>query len=517
MVENSATASVVVNGTNGSLVQSSKGQEQQYYAVRVTSEKAAAAAATKLDNGLSKIVHANAPQQMAAYNLNAINLASLKSTFSKSDGINEIINIEPDTLNSIISNSNLRKYKGKCGAGGKKSEKTDVLLDNNMIQIDLTHSENAYEIPLKNEKLKSTPEPKYMYTFKIEESSKNPAIVLNQIPANVPQIQNFDPSLINLASSMPPNSINVNTNNKQDSEANLPLKTAAAMNSSILGSLSNNLNLNLTGTNLNIVASNMNQGIIPNLSNTNQNVQMASTMNLSNLPPVTTNVNNQNINLNVAASYSNVSQSFATTPVNTYQNSTVNKNVLANLAVISRISNLNRNKNPAVPQEVGENPNNSSSSFNTTVVFNGNPSSTTESNNASGVPTTTTTKTHMCDICQKIFKRREHLYQHVKLHTGFRPFVCDHCSKSFMRKEHLLRHMISHSGQKNYTCNICDKSFSRNDNLLKHKKTHEKQQSFTCEVCQKQFVMKHYYLAHKMAHEDEKVSFNQTWNNIVKV
>ncbi|KAK5638369.1 hypothetical protein RI129_012664 [Pyrocoelia pectoralis] len=123
-------------------------------------------------------------------------------------------------------------------------------------------------------------------------------------------------------------------------------------------------------------------------------------------------------------------------------------------------------------------------------------------------------KHHSCDICGKMFKRREHLYQHMKLHTGFRPFVCENCNKSFLRKEHLLRHMIAHSGQKNYTCTICDKSFSRNDNLLKHKKIHSKQSSFTCEVCQKQFVMEHYYFAHKRTHENEKSS--QMWGGLLK-
>ncbi|KAJ8971678.1 hypothetical protein NQ317_011470, partial [Molorchus minor] len=92
--------------------------------------------------------------------------------------------------------------------------------------------------------------------------------------------------------------------------------------------------------------------------------------------------------------------------------------------------------------------------------------------------------------------------QHVKLHTGFRPYICEHCNKAFMRKEHLIRHSTLHSGQKNYQCNICEKSFSRNDNLLKHKKTHEKQSSYTCEICQKQFVMEHYYNAHKLTHGD---------------
>ncbi|XP_044261357.1 zinc finger protein 808-like [Tribolium madens] len=121
-------------------------------------------------------------------------------------------------------------------------------------------------------------------------------------------------------------------------------------------------------------------------------------------------------------------------------------------------------------------------------------------------------KSHVCEICQKSFKRREHLYQHVKLHTGFRPYTCENCNKSFMRKEHLLRHMTSHSGQKNFTCNICDKSFSRNDNLLKHKKTHDKQASYTCDICQKQFVMKHYYLAHKLTHDSDRCSLANVWN-----
>lgn len=120
-------------------------------------------------------------------------------------------------------------------------------------------------------------------------------------------------------------------------------------------------------------------------------------------------------------------------------------------------------------------------------------------------------KSHICEICNKAFKRREHLYQHMKMHRGFRAFSCECCNKSFLRKEHLLRHMTSHSGQKNFTCNICEKSFSRNDNLLKHKRTHEKQNSFTCEVCHKQFVMKHYYMAHKLTHETEKCGLNSTW------
>lgn len=112
-------------------------------------------------------------------------------------------------------------------------------------------------------------------------------------------------------------------------------------------------------------------------------------------------------------------------------------------------------------------------------------------------------KGHNCELCPKKFKRREHLYQHMKLHTGFRPYQCTDCKKTFVRKEHLLRHMVLHSGERNFSCDICTKSFSRHDNLLKHVRTHNKGQSppeatsYTCDVCQKVYLVKRFYENHR--------------------
>lgn len=77
-----------------------------------------------------------------------------------------------------------------------------------------------------------------------------------------------------------------------------------------------------------------------------------------------------------------------------------------------------------------------------------------------------------CHVCGKMFKRKEHLAQHIKLHLGLRPFKCDEpgCNKSFSRKEHLLRHVVSHTGQKMFNCEFCQKLFSRKDNLNKHRR-----------------------------------------------
>lgn len=113
-----------------------------------------------------------------------------------------------------------------------------------------------------------------------------------------------------------------------------------------------------------------------------------------------------------------------------------------------------------------------------------------------------------CEVCDKMFKRREHLYQHTKLHSGLRPFNCVHCPKTFSRKEHLMRHLTSHSGVKDFSCDVCSKKFSRPDNLKKHKKTHQKSGPFICEICQKNFVIKHYYLAHKLQHHESEPGMN---------
>ena len=78
----------------------------------------------------------------------------------------------------------------------------------------------------------------------------------------------------------------------------------------------------------------------------------------------------------------------------------------------------------------------------------------------------------VCDVCQKVFKRKEFLMQHLKSHIGLRPFKCETtgCNKSFSRKEHLLRHENSHTGSKSFSCTICQKKFSRKDNLNKHRR-----------------------------------------------
>ena len=52
-------------------------------------------------------------------------------------------------------------------------------------------------------------------------------------------------------------------------------------------------------------------------------------------------------------------------------------------------------------------------------------------------------------------------------------FVCTLCSRRFRRQEHLKRHYRSlHTEDKPFKCNECGKKFSRSDNLAQHARTH---------------------------------------------
>ena len=52
-------------------------------------------------------------------------------------------------------------------------------------------------------------------------------------------------------------------------------------------------------------------------------------------------------------------------------------------------------------------------------------------------------------------------------------FVCSLCSRRFRRQEHLKRHYRSlHTQDKPFECNECGKKFSRSDNLAQHARTH---------------------------------------------
>lgn len=54
-------------------------------------------------------------------------------------------------------------------------------------------------------------------------------------------------------------------------------------------------------------------------------------------------------------------------------------------------------------------------------------------------------KTFICDICNRRFRRQEHLKRHYRsLHTQEKPFECTECGKKFSRSDNLAQHARTH-------------------------------------------------------------------------
>jgi uncharacterized Zn-finger protein len=88
-----------------------------------------------------------------------------------------------------------------------------------------------------------------------------------------------------------------------------------------------------------------------------------------------------------------------------------------------------------------------------------------------------------CAICQKVFKRKDKLKNHIELnHTNNYSCIYQDCNQKFAKKRDFSTHVYEHKHGPLSPCKICGAKYMRGSGLSSHFLIHKKEKPFKCHL-----------------------------------
>ncbi|KAG5271306.1 hypothetical protein AALO_G00178270 [Alosa alosa] len=111
-----------------------------------------------------------------------------------------------------------------------------------------------------------------------------------------------------------------------------------------------------------------------------------------------------------------------------------------------------------------------------------------------------------CELCDRSFSERWALNNHMKLHTGDKPFKCawPSCHYAFLTLSAMKDHYRTHTGEKSFLCDLCGFAGGTRHALTKHRRQHTGERPFRCHLCNFASTTQSHLTRHKRVHTGEK-------------
>ena len=108
-----------------------------------------------------------------------------------------------------------------------------------------------------------------------------------------------------------------------------------------------------------------------------------------------------------------------------------------------------------------------------------------------------------CPQCDYATPVKQYITQHIRRHTGEKPFKCNLCDYRAAQKQSVTYHMRRHTGEKPFKCTHCDYCSSSRQNLDRHIRRHTGKLPYGCPYCSYRSITKGPVVDHMRAKHGE--------------